>query len=291
MGIALVTPFDTNGAVDYDALGNLIDFQIDRGADFIVVLATTGEAVTLTPAERSAVSDFIVRHVDGRVPLVRGLGGNCTAALLDDIVHTDLSPYCAILSVVPYYNKPSQEGMYLHFKAVAQASPVPVILYNVPGRTGANMLPETVLRLAHDCPGIIGIKEASGNLVQQLELLNNKPAGFAVLSGDDALTLPLINNGAVGVISVIGNAYPRTFSHMVHLALDGDAKAAWQIHHRLWSMFHMLFTDGNPAGIKALLHTMGKIQNVLRLPLVPVCQRTYERIADEMAALAPHTEE
>lgn len=285
MGIALITPFTPAGAVDYDALGALIDFQIEDGADFIVVLGTTGESATLTDGERTAVSDFIVRHVNGRIPLVRGLGGNCTASLVEDIRRTDLSAFSAILSVAPYYNKPTQEGLYRHFMAVADASPVPVILYNVPGRTGTNMTPETVLRLAHDHSRIAGIKEASGNLVQQLELLNNKPAGFMVLSGDDALTLPLVNNGAVGVISVIGNAYPGMFARMVHLAMEGDSKGAWQIHHRLWAMYHLLFVDGNPSGIKALLHAMGMVGNTLRLPLVPVSERTYMRIADEMTHL------
>lgn len=291
MGIALITPFTPDRQVDYAALAQLLDYQISHGADFIVVLGTTGENATLTPDERIAVSEFIVRHVGGRVPLVRGLGGNCTQTLVDEIRSTDLTPYDAILSVAPFYNKPTQEGLYQHFMAVADASPVPVILYNVPGRTGVNITPETVLRLAHDHPRIIGIKEASGNLVQQLELLNNKPADFIVLSGDDALTLPLVNNGAAGVISVIGNAYPDLFARMVHLALEGQSKQAWQIHHRLWAMYHLLFVDGNPGGIKALLHSMGMISNVLRLPLVPVSERNYEHIAQEMTNLAVNADE
>ena len=281
MGIALVTPFDITGAVDYDALGRLVDFQIEDGADFIVLLATTGETVTLTKEEQARVSEFVVDRVAGRVPLVRGLGCNCTASLVEEAKSLDLSPFDAILSVCPFYNKPSQEGLYRHFMALADASSKPVILYNVPGRTGVNMTPETVLRLAHDHANIIGIKEASGNLVQQLELLNNKPSDFMVLSGDDALTLPMVNNGAVGVISVIGNAFPGLFARMVHLALDGDNKGAWEIHHRLWAMFHLLFVDGNPSGIKALLHAMGRMENVLRLPLTPVSERTYSHIADE----------
>lgn len=281
MGIALVTPFDRDGAVDFESLGRLIDYQIEDGADFIVLLATTGETVTLTAAEQEQVSEFVVNRVAGRVPLVRGLGGNCTSALVAEAKMLDMTQYDAILSVCPFYNKPSQEGLYRHFMALADVSAKPVILYNVPGRTGVNMTTDTVLRLARDHTNIIGIKEASGNLVQQLELLNNKPTDFMVLSGDDALTLPMVNNGAVGVISVIGNAFPGLFARMVHLAMDGDNKGAWEIHHRLWAMFHLLFVDGNPAGIKALLHAMGRMENVLRLPLTPVSERTYQHIADE----------
>ena len=278
MGVALVTPFKPDKTIDYEALGRLIDLQIESGTDYLVVLGTTSEAPTLEPDERAEIRRFVTSHVGGRIPIVLGCGGNNTAAVMRDLQNTDLSPYCAILSVVPYYNKPSQEGIYCHYAAIAQASPLPVILYNVPGRTGVNMTAETTLRLASDFPNIVGIKEASGNMVQVDEIIKHKSDDFMVISGDDAVTFPLITLGAAGVISVIGNAFPREFSRMVRLALDGDYDTARLIHHRFTDLFQLLFVDGNPAGVKCLLHAMGYINNELRLPLVPTRITTDEKI-------------
>ncbi len=244
----------------------------------MVVLGTTSENPTLEPDEREQIKRFVVERVAGRVPLVLGCGGNNTAAVVRELSDADLSAYSAILSVVPYYNKPSQEGIYRHYAAVAQASPLPVILYNVPGRTGVNMTAETTLRLAADFPNIVGIKEASGNMVQVDDIIKHKSEDFMVISGDDAVTFPLITLGAVGVISVIGNAFPREFSRMVRLALAGDYDNARAIHHRFTDLFGLLFVDGNPAGVKCVLNAMGYIENELRLPLVPTRITTHEKI-------------
>ena len=232
MGVALVTPFKADKTIDFDAFGRILDYQISNGVDYLVVLGTTSENPTLEPDEKEQIKKFVAEKVDGRVPLVLGVGGNNTAAVVRELRNTDFSAFSAVLSVVPYYNKPSQEGIYQHYAAVAQASPLPVILYNVPGRTGVNMSPETTLRLAADFPNIVGIKEASGNMVQVDEIIKHKPDDFMVISGDDAVTYPLITMGAVGVISVIGNAFPREFSRMVRLALAGDYATARTIHHR-----------------------------------------------------------
>ncbi|MDD6778578.1 MAG: 4-hydroxy-tetrahydrodipicolinate synthase, partial [Bacteroidales bacterium] len=240
MGVALITPFKSDKSIDYDALARLLEYQIQNGIDYLVVLATTAETVTLSPEEQVQVRNFVVERVRGRVPMVLGMGSNNTMAVVNAVKNTDLSPFSAILSVVPYYNKPSQEGIYQHYKAIAEASPVPVILYNVPGRTGVNMTPETCLRLARDFENIIGVKEASGNISQMDEIIKNKPRDFMVISGDDGITFPLITLGAVGVISVIGNAFPREFSRMVRLALDGDYERALQIHHRFTELFSLL---------------------------------------------------
>lgn len=279
MGVALITPFKADKSIDFCALARLIEYQIKNGIDFLVVLGTTAETPALTPDEKRRVREFVAERVAGRVPLVLGLGGNNTAGLCDEIRSTDLSAYQAILSVVPYYNKPSQEGIYQHYAAVAQASPLPIILYNVPGRTGVNMTAETTLRLARDFSDkIIAIKEASGNFTQIDDIIKRKPADFMVISGDDGITFPLITLGAVGVISVIGNAFPKEFSRMVRLALEGDFANALLIHHKFTELFSLLFVDGNPAGVKCLLHAMGHIENELRLPLVPTRITTYENI-------------
>ncbi|MBD5326831.1 MAG: 4-hydroxy-tetrahydrodipicolinate synthase [Bacteroides sp.] len=279
MGVALITPFKADKSIDFSALARLIEYQIKNGIDFLVVLGTTAETPALTPDEKRRVREFVAERVAGRVPLVLGLGGNNTAGLCDEIRSTDLSAYQAILSVVPYYNKPSQEGIYQHYAAVAQASPLPIILYNVPGRTGVNMTAETTLRLARDFSDkIIAIKEASGNFTQIDDIIKRKPADFMVISGDDGITFPLITLGAVGVISVIGNAFPKEFSRMVRLALEGDFANALLIHHKFTELFSLLFVDGNPAGVKCLLHAMGHIENELRLPLVPTRITTYENI-------------
>ena len=277
MGVALITPFNADKSIDFPALAKLLEYIIQNKADYIVVLGTTAETATLTEDEREQVRAFVVERVNSRVPLVLGVGGNNTKAVTDYLRQNDLSAFSAILSVVPYYNKPSQEGIYQHYKAIAEASPLPVILYNVPGRTGVNMTAETTLRLAKNFTNIIGVKEASGNITQMDDIIKNKPADFMVISGDDGITFPLITLGAVGVISVIGNAFPREFSRMVRLALEGDFANALLIHHRFTELFSLLFVDGNPAGVKCLLNAKGMIQNELRLPLVPTKITTYEK--------------
>ena len=278
MGVALVTPFKADKSIDWDTFAHLLDYQIDNGVDYLVVLGTTSENPTLEPSERAEIRQFVTAHVAGRVPLVLGCGGNNTSAVIRELLTTDLSAFSAILSVVPFYNKPSQEGIYAHYAAIAKSSPLPVILYTVPGRTGVNMTAETTLRLAADFPNIVGIKEASGNMVQVDEIIKHKSPDFMVISGDDAVTFPLITLGAVGVISVIGNAFPREFSRMVRLALEGDYAAARTIHHRFNDLFGLLFVDGNPAGVKCVLNLMGLCENELRLPLVPTRITTHERI-------------
>lgn len=278
MGIALVTPFKADMSVDYDALKRLVEYQVSCGADFLAVLCTTAETPTLTPDERAKVKRLVIDVVRGRIPIVLGCGGNNTMAIVDELKHGDWMGVDAILSVVPYYNKPSQEGLYQHFMAIANASPVPVILYNVPGRVGVNMTAATTLRLANDNPNIIAIKEASGNFDQIDDIIKNKPRRFTVLSGDDGITFPLITLGAEGVISVIGNAFPREFAKMVRLALNGDYQNALTIHHRFKELFSLLFVDGNPAGVKAMLNAMGYCENILRLPLVPTRITTFEKI-------------
>ncbi len=286
MGVALITPFRTDKSIDYEALGKLIDYQIESGVAYMVALGTTSENPALEPDERKELSRFIARQVGGRIPLVIGCGGNNTAAVVRELKEVDTSVYSAVLSVVPYYNKPSQEGIYRHYEAVAQASPLPVVLYNVPGRTGVNMTAQTTLRLANDFPNIVAVKEASGNMQQVDDIIHHKRPDFQVISGDDAITFPLITLGAVGVISVIGNAFPREFSRMVSLALKGDYDKARLIHHRFTDLFRLLFVDGNPAGVKCVLHYMGMIDNELRLPLVPTRLTTDEQIRQFLQSLS-----
>ena len=285
MGVALITPFNEDGTIDFPALARLIEYQIQNGIDYLVALGTTAETPTLTEDEKARVRAFIIEKVNGRVPIVLGLGGNNTNAIVENLKTQNFDGIDAILSVVPYYNKPSQEGIYQHYKAIASATKLPVILYNVPGRTGVNMTAETTLRLARDFDNIVAIKEASGNITQMDDIIKNKPSDFMVISGDDGITFPLITLGAVGVISVIGNAFPREFSRMVRLALNGDYASALTIHHRFTELFSLLFIDGNPAGVKCLLHAMGYIQNQLRLPLVPTRITTYEKIRDVLQKL------
>ena len=285
MGVALATPFNDDFSVDFDALARLVDHQIEGGADYLVVLATTSEAVTLTCPERNEVARFVARHVAGRIPLIMGMSDNCTARIAGHIPEVDFTGYSAILSVVPFYNKPSQEGIYRHFKAIAEASPLPVVLYNVPSRTGKNMEAATTLRLANKFPDkIIGVKEASGDMKQIAEIITGKPDRFQVVSGDDALTLRLIRMGAEGVISVVGNALPKTFGRLVHLALDDlDNPVANEIDQRLQPLDRALFAEGNPSGLKCLLSHMGLAKDVLRLPLVPVSDKTRNDIARALA--------
>lgn len=280
LGIALVTPFTQEGEVDYTALSRLIDYQLANGADFLCILATTGETPTLTADEKAKIKQMVIEKAGDKVPVLMGCGGNNTAEVVRELKEADFAGIDGILSVCPYYNKPSQEGLYQHFKAIAAASPLPVVLYNVPGRTGVNLKAETTVRLAKDCPNIVAIKEASGSLEQVDEIIKNKPDSFDVISGDDALTFPMIACGAAGVISVIGNALPKEFSRMIRLEMKGEIDAARKIHHRFTDLFNLLFVDGNPAGVKAMLHEMGMIENVLRLPLVPTRLTTMQRISD-----------
>lgn len=278
MGVALITPFKTDESVDFEALSRLIEFQIKNGTDYLVVCGTTAETPTLSEAEKDQITRFVVDCVGGRLPIVLGIGGNCTKAVVEKLGSFDFSGIDAILSVTPYYNKPSQEGLYQHYAAIAKASPLPIILYNVPGRTGVNMLPVTTLRLASEFSNICAVKEASGNFSQIDDIIKNKPTDFMVISGDDGITFPLITLGAVGVISVIGNAFPREFSRMVRLALEGDFDNSRKIHHRFTELIELLFVEGNPAGVKSMLALMGFIENKLRLPLVPNTIKTYEKI-------------
>ena len=286
MGVALITPFKEDGSVDYEALDRLVDYQLQNGTDYFVVLGTTAETPTLTEEEKKKIIELVVTKVRGRIPIVLGVGGNCTRAVVDNLKNGNFEGIDAILSVVPYYNKPSQEGIYQHYKAIAEATELPVILYNVPGRTGVNMTAETTLRIAREFKNVIAVKEASGNITQMDDIIKNKPENFSVISGDDGITFPLITLGAIGVISVIGNAFPREFSRMVRLALAGDYDSARTIHHRFTELFSLLFVDGNPAGVKSMLNMMGFIENRLRLPLVPTRIVTYEKIRDVLRELS-----
>lgn len=278
LGIALITPFTPDGEVDSNSLKRLVEYQLQNGADFLCILATTGETPCLSAEEKAEIKRLVVEVNNGRVPILMGCGGNNTRAVVQELKSADWSGIDGVLSVCPYYNKPSQEGLYQHFKAIAEASPLPVVLYNVPGRTGINLQAQTTLRLARDCENIIAIKEASGSLEQVDEIINNKPARFDVISGDDALTFSMVASGAAGVISVIGNALPKEFSRMIRLEFNGEYEPARKIHHRFQQLYSLLFVDGNPAGVKALLHEMGFIDNVLRLPLVPTCLTTLQKI-------------
>ena len=280
LGIALITPFKSDGSVDYEALERLVNYQIKQGADFFCILATTGETPCLTQDEKIRIKNLVVKIVNGRLPILMGCGGNNTAVVVDEIRQSDWSGIDGILSVCPFYNKPSQDGLYQHFKAIAQVSPLPVVLYNVPGRTGINLKAQTTIRLANDCKNIVAIKEASGSLEQVDEIIKGKPSHFDVISGDDALTFPMIACGAVGVISVIGNALPKEFSRMIRYEFRGEYEPARKIHHRFTELYSLLFVDGNPAGVKALLSEMGMIENNLRLPLVPTRITTKQKMAE-----------
>ena len=268
LGVALVTPFMDNGAVDFAALAKIVDHLVEGGVDYILVLGTTGETPTLTADERKALVRFVRERVAGRVALMVGIGGNCTRDVLACLKSWDLSGYSAVLSVNPYYNKPNQEGLYQHFKAIAEASPLPVMLYNIPGRTGVNMFPSTIARLANDCKNIIGVKEASGNLGQMEEIKALTPSEFLLISGDDGLTVEVIKRGGVGVISVLANAYPKETAEFVRLALEGNTAEAEAKLQALDTIVSALFEEGNPVGIKTALYTKGICTNTMRLPLV-----------------------
>ncbi|MCC8170758.1 MAG: 4-hydroxy-tetrahydrodipicolinate synthase [Parabacteroides sp.] len=286
MGVALITPFKEDESVDYEALSKLVDYQLQNGTDYLVVLGTTAETPTLTENEKAKILRLVIDKVRGQIPIVLGLGGNCTRSITEKLRNDDFEGVDAILSVVPYYNKPSQEGIYQHYKAIAEATRLPVVLYNVPGRTGVNMTARTTLRIANDFSNVIAVKEASGNITQMDDIIKNKPARFNVISGDDGITFPLITLGAVGVISVIGNAFPREFSRMVRLGLAGDYASALTIHHGFTELFELLFVDGNPAGVKSILNAMGFIENKLRLPLVPTRITTFEKIREVLRGLS-----
>lgn len=286
MGVAMTTPFLADETIDYETLDFHIDHIINGGADYIVALGTTAETPTLSHDEKSNLEKHILDYVAGRIPVVVGIGGNNTRAIIDEIAHTErISEFAAILSVVPYYNKPTQEGMYRHFSAIAHACPIPVLLYNIPGRSGVNMEVDTVIRLANEFPGkIIGVKEASGNMEQASHIITRRPKGFLVLSGDDSLAHSMIGIGGDGIISVVGNAYPREFADMIHLSLDTEHHdEATPLHQRFSALYSLLSKDGNPAGIKCLMHHLfPRYQEVLRLPLVPVTENTRTGLGREL---------
>ena len=277
-GVALITPFKKDLSVDTEALTNIVHYQIDNGIDYLVVLGTTAETATLTADEKELVISTVIKANNNKLPLVLGVGGNNTHQVVEELKTRDLSDFTAILSVSPYYNKPTQEGIYQHFKAIAEASPIPIILYNVPGRTASNMLPSTVLRLANDFKNIVAIKEAAGDIVQAMKLIQHKPDGFLVISGDDMVTLPMVLAGGAGVISVIGEGFPKQFSAMVRLGLERKVDEAYQIHYQVADAIDMIFEQGNPAGIKEIFHVLGLCENTLRLPLVNVNEDLANRI-------------
>ncbi len=277
-GVALITPFKKDFSVDTEALKAIVNYQIDNGIDYLVVLGTTAESATLSSDEKELVIKTIVETNNGRLPLVLGVGGNNTHKVVEELKNRDFSAFEAILSVSPYYNKPTQEGIYQHFKAVAEASPIPVILYNVPGRTASNMLPSTVIRLANDFQNIVGIKEAAGDIVQAMKLIQNKPKDFLVISGDDMITLPMVLAGGAGVISVIAEGFPKKFSDMVRLGLNKRVDEAYKLHYLLADSIDMIFEQGNPAGIKEIFKSLGLAENTVRLPLVNVDENLSNRI-------------
>lgn len=286
-GVAMITPFHKQGTIDFTALERLIEHLIAGGVNYLVVQGTTAETASLSRDEKHALAEFVVEITNNRIPLVLGMGGNNTQDVINNIRMNSLEGYDAILSVTPYYIKPQQRGIYLHYKNIATVSPLPIIMYNVPGRTAVNMKPEITLQLANDFDNIIGIKEASGNIEQIMDIIRNKPKDFLVISGDDLLTLPLLGMGADGVISVIGNAYPKMFSEMVALGLKGEMKKAREIHYKLSDFIRSVFADGNPSGIKAALEIKEIISNNLRLPLVKIEKAHYNQLATIMAELEP----
>ncbi|MDR1455211.1 MAG: 4-hydroxy-tetrahydrodipicolinate synthase [Tannerella sp.] len=282
MGVALVTPFGEDGSVDFEALQRLVEYQVQNGTDYLVMLGTTAETPTLAAEEKAEIVRRTVAQVRRRIPVVLGVGGNCTREVVEKLERDDFCDIDGILSVVPYYSRPSQEGIYRHYRAIAEAAPKPLILYNVPGRTGVNMTAETALRIAREFEHVVAVKEASGNIAQIDRIIRNRPPHFEVISGDDSITFPLIALGAVGVISVVGNALPAEFGRMVRLALSGDYENARAIHARFVELFELLTVDGNPAGVKCLLHLTGHIENCLRLPLVPASLVTDKRIRETL---------
>ncbi|MDA0325725.1 MAG: 4-hydroxy-tetrahydrodipicolinate synthase [Bacteroidetes bacterium] len=285
MGVALVTPFKSDLTVDHDALSKIVSFNIDNGTDYLVISGTTGESVTITKDEKKAIVETIVKTNAGRLPLVIGIGGNNTAAVIEELKTTELSPFAAVLSVAPYYSKPTQEGLYQHFKAVAEASSIPVILYNVPGRTAKNMEPDTSLRLARDVDNIVAIKEAGNSPEQYKVLLQNKPKDFMVISGDDDLVCDVVLSGGSGVISVIGQALPALFSNMIHKGISGDEQAAKALEKSAMPLIGLIFEENNPAGIKAVLEQLGLCNDTVRLPLVSATEGLKLKIKNALAEL------
>jgi 4-hydroxy-tetrahydrodipicolinate synthase len=277
-GVAIVTPFHNYGTIDFSSLEKLLNHIINGGVDFIVAMGTTSETATLTADEKAAVLDYVLEVVNGKVPVVLGIGGNSTQSVISTIKKTNFDGISAILSVAPYYNKPNQKGLIYHFKNISGASPVPVIIYNVPGRTSVNITAESTLKLAEESENIVAVKEASGNIMQVMEILRNKPDDFKLFSGDDALTFPMLTLGADGVISVVANAYPKEFSKMVSLTLEGNYSDAQKIHYSLLPFINLLFADGNPSGIKAALDNMNILKNNLRLPLVKANKSVYMQL-------------
>ena len=285
LGVALITPFKEDESVDYEALTRIIKYLLKNRTDYIVALGTTAETPCLFEEEKKEITRHIIEQVNGRVPIVLGIGGNCTKATIEQINRTDLAGISALLSVVPYYNKPSQEGIYQHYEAIAKEAPLPVVIYNVPGRTGINMTAETTLRIANDLSNVVAVKEASGNLAQIGEIIKNKPDGFEVISGDDGLTLQIIELGGIGVISVSGNAFPMLYGSMVHEALKGNFKAARFLNEYFKDIYELLFVDGSPAGIKSMMYLLKFIENKLRLPLVPTRDETFGKIRNALTML------
>ncbi|HEX2974783.1 MAG TPA: 4-hydroxy-tetrahydrodipicolinate synthase [Bacteroidales bacterium] len=281
-GVAIVTPFKNDLSIDFSALGRVINHVIDGGVNYIVALGTTGESVTLSKEEKKAVISYVVETVDKKVPVVVGIGGNNTQEVINSIIHTDLTGVDGILSVAPYYNKPNQRGLYQHFRTIANTSPIPVILYNVPGRTSSNLTADTCLELAHEYENIVAVKEASGDITQIMKIIKGKPENFSVISGDDMMTLPVIAAGGSGVISVLANAYPAQTSELVNHSLKQNFKAARELQFRFIEMIELLFADGNPAGVKAMMSEMKICLNTLRLPLVPVSNPVMEKIRKAM---------
>lgn len=278
-GVALVTPFDEQGAIDFKSMIRLVDHVVDGGVDYIVLFGTTGESPTVSLQEKQDALQLVSKHLNGKVPIVIGFGSNNTTKLIEEMNLFDFTGASALLSVMPYYNKPNQDGMYMHYKMIAEHAPVPVVLYNVPGRTVVNMEPETTLRIARDCPNVMAIKEATDNMDQVMDLLYEKPASLEVVAGDDALALPIISLGACGVISVIANAYPKEFSKMVHATMNGNMEEARKYHYLILPIMHTLLKMGNPSGIKAVLHIKGLIQHVFRLPVHPVNEAKFAEIS------------
>lgn len=283
-GVALVTPFKSDLSVDYDALTNIVEFNIENGVEYLVISGTTAESVTITKQEKKDITAAIIEANKGRVPLVLGIGGSNTAAIIEEIKSTDLSAIDAILSVSPYYTKPTQEGVYQHFKAISGACPIDILLYNVPGRTSKNIEPDTIIRLANDFDNIVGVKEAGNSTYQYLQLLKNKPEDFLVISGDDDLALGVTLAGGSGVISVIGQAFPKEFSEMIRLGLKGDAKSAYKFHYRLMDVIDYIFEENNPAGIKAVFEALSLCSSAVRLPLVPASEALKAKISNFVKA-------
>lgn len=277
-GVALVTPFKKDFSVDIEALKKIVNYQIDNGINYLVVLGTTGEPATLKKEEKELVIKTVIEANNGRLPLVLGVGGNNTAEVVEELQTRDFTAFSAVLSVSPYYNKPTQEGIYQHFKAIAEASPLPVILYNVPGRTGSNVLPSTVIRLANDFKNVVAIKEAAGDIVQAMKLIQLKPKDFLVISGDDMVTLPMVLAGGAGVISVIAEGFPKQFSEMVRLGLERKVDEAYKIHYEIADSIDMIFEQGNPGGVKEIFKSLGLSENTVRLPLVNVNEDLANRL-------------